>query len=84
MSDITLESAWEDFSEIRGAMLTNLRIMHDAQERLMRERFRIQEHDEGDAERLMEIQNLMAAIERQEKYDSNMVRMALEEADRLN
>ncbi|KAI2492581.1 hypothetical protein MHU86_21965 [Fragilaria crotonensis] len=83
MSDITLESAWEDFSEIRNAMLTNLKLMHDAQERLMRERFRIQEHDDQDAARLMEIQDLMATIQRQEKYDSNMVRMALEEAERL-
>ena len=83
MSDMTLETAWEDFSEIRNAMLTNLKVMHDAQERLMRERFRIQEHDDQDAARLMEIQNLMATIQRQEKYDSNLVRIALEEAEQL-
>jgi hypothetical protein len=64
-------------------MLTNLKLMHDAQERLMRERFRIQEHDDQDAERLMEIQDLMATIQRQEKYDSDMVRMALGEAERI-
>ena len=83
MSDMTIETAWEDFSEIRSAMLTNLKLMHDAQERLMRERFRIQEHDDQDAERLMEIQDLMATIQRQEKYDSDMVRMALGEAERI-
>ena len=83
VSEMTLDTAWEDFSEIRGAMLTNLKLMHDAQERLIRERFRVHEDCDDDSARLREIQDLMHTIQKQEKYDSEMVRIALEAADRL-
>lgn len=76
-SELTLESTWEDFSEIRGAMLTNLKLMHDAQESLVKERFRMDEAHEDDSARLREIQSLMDKIQRQEKYDSETVRKAL-------
>jgi hypothetical protein len=51
-SEVTLETAWEDFSEIRGAMLTNLKLMHDIHESLLRERIHIEEgrHDYSDSE----------------------------------
>jgi hypothetical protein len=83
VSEMTLDTAWEDFSEIRGAMLTNLKLMHDAQERLIRERFRVHEDCDDDTARLLEIQDLMNTIQKQEKHDSEMVRIALLEADRL-
>ena len=83
LSEMTLETAWDDFSEIRGAMLTNLKLMRDAQESLINERFRVNEELDDDSERLREIQDLMDTIQEQEKHGSEMVRMALQDVGRL-
>jgi hypothetical protein len=83
VSEMTVDSVWEDFSEIRGAMLTNLKLMHDAQERLLRKRFQVEDDYSEEASKLREIQDLMATIRDQEKYDSDVIRLTMEAAQKL-
>jgi len=81
-SEITFDTASDDFSEIRGELLTNLKILHDAREELLMEQFCIIEgRDDGDTARLDELEYLIGQIKERENYHSELVLKALQQAN---
>jgi exonuclease VII large subunit len=61
-----LKEAWEDFDDVRKVMLTNLKILNDAKEELMRER--LHDEEESDEEQILSLERMMYEIRDREYH----------------